>query len=130
MVGGPADQIGGRIERFLRSAALAQLTKETRALAQHAGLPLTNVSVRDPQARWGSCTGKGRIAYSWRLILAPPDVRSSVVAHEVAHLRHLDHSAAFWGFATELYGCDMAAARLWLRKHGASLHWIGRSANS
>ena len=125
-VGGPLDGLPARIERFLKARARVVLTAETRDIAARLGRPVAAVTVRDTASRWGSCTAAGRIAYSWRLILAPPEVRRYVVAHEVAHLAHLDHGPGFWRLTTELYDGDMAAARRWLKRHGASLHWIGR----
>ena len=83
--------------------------------------------MRDPAARWGSCAPGGRIAYSWRLILAPPEVRRSVVAHEVAHLVHPNHGAAFWRLAADLNGGDPLPQRRWLARHHATLHAIGRT---
>ena len=77
-------------------------------------------------ARWGSCSGDGAIAYSWRLILMPPEVRRAIVAHEVAHLVHLNHSPSFHALAAELDpGHD--AARRWLKRHGPAAHWVGRA---
>lgn len=128
VVGGPQDGLSGRIERFLRRTALAQLDVETRDLAMRVGKTVTRVSVRDTASRWGSCTRKGSISYSWRLILAPPEIRQSVVAHEVAHLVHLNHGPDFWTLANDLYDGDMAAARRWLKAHGPGLHWVGRNA--
>ncbi len=94
-LGGPADTVPGRTLRWLRAAALADLAPATAALAARLGRTAT-VAVRDPATRWGSCAARGAINYSWRLILAPPAVRQSVVAHEVAHLVHANHGAAFW----------------------------------
>lgn len=128
VVGGPLDGLSGRIERFLRQTAFARLDVETRDLAMRVGKAVTRVSVRDTASRWGSCTGKGSISYSWRLILAPPEIRQSVVAHEVAHLVHLNHGPDFWTLANDLYDGDMAAARRWLKAHGPGLHWVGRNA--
>jgi predicted metal-dependent hydrolase len=125
-VGGPADAVPGRVERFLRARAKAVLTEETRDHATRLGKPVAAVTVRDTASRWGSCSATARIAYSWRLILAPPEVRRYVVAHEVAHLAHMDHSPAFWRTTASLYDGDMDAARRWLKRHGASLHWVGR----
>ena len=125
-VGGPREGIAGRVERFLKTRARAVLVAETREFAARLGKPVAAVTVRDTASRWGSCSASARIAYSWRLILAPPAVRRYVVAHEVAHLAHLDHSPNFWRTAAELYDGDMAAARRWLKRHGAALHWVGR----
>ena len=128
VVGGPVDGLSGRIDRYLRKLALTRLDDETRNLAARVGKTVTRVAVRDTASRWGSCSGRGSINYSWRLILTPPEVRQSVVAHEVAHLVHMNHGREFWALATELYDGNMPAARRWLKTHGPGLHWIGRSA--
>lgn len=125
-VGGPEEGLSGRIERFLRSRASTVLTAETHEHADRLGRRVAAVTVRDTASRWGSCSATARIAYSWRLILAPPHVRRYVVAHEVAHLAHLDHSPAFWRVTASLYDGDVEAARRWLKRNGASLHWVGR----
>lgn len=127
LVGGPLDGVPGRIERWLRVQAKAVLDAETRSLATRVGKPVRAVAVRDTTSRWGSCTAGGAVAYSWRLILAPPQVRASVVAHEVAHLVHMDHGPDFWALAEELLGADHGPARRWLKRHGPGLHWFGRS---
>lgn len=124
--GGPVAGFSGRIARWLRAEALRVLTEETLICAAHAGVSIARVGVGDPRARWGSCTADGSIRYSWRLILAPPFVRRSTVAHEVAHRRHMNHSPAFHATVRSIYDGDPAAARAWLRAHGAELHWFGR----
>ncbi len=127
-LGGPEDGLAGRIERYLRSRARTVLTAETHEQAARLGRRVAAVTVRDTASRWGSCSATARIAYSWRLILAPPEVRRYVVAHEVAHLAHMDHGRDFWRVAASLYDGDIAAARRWLRRHGAALHWVGRGS--
>ena len=71
------------------------MSREVAEYAAAAGVGVRSVSVGDAGTRWGSCSSQGRIRLSWRLILAPPNVRRYVVAHEVAHLVHLDHGAEF-----------------------------------
>jgi len=125
-VGGPQALLAGRTLRWLKAAALAELTPATHLHAAAVGRAVTQVRVGDPRARWGSCaTTAGRIAYSWRLILAPPLVRNNVVAHEVAHLVHANHGAGFHALLGEL-DPNARAAKAWLRTHGAGLHWVGR----
>jgi len=124
-VGGAAESVGARLLRWLKVRARDVLEAETRALATSAKLPLTTVSIGDPKARWGSCSSSGAIRYSWRLILAPPEVRQSTVAHEVAHLAHMDHSPAFHAAHARLLGRDPAPSRRWLKEHGMSLHRVG-----
>ena len=69
-----------------------------------------------------SCTATGDLRYSWRLVMAPDHVRRATVAHEVAHLRHMDHGRAFHVLVDELHDGDVAAARDWLRREGRGLH--------
>jgi predicted metal-dependent hydrolase len=124
--GGPPEGLPRRIETWLKRRALAVLTEETAEFAAKAGVTVSRVAVADPKGRWGSCASTGAIRYSWRLICAPPYVRRSTVAHEVAHRLHMDHSPAFHAAYRQLLGTDPAPARAWLRRHGAALHWVGR----
>jgi predicted metal-dependent hydrolase len=125
--GGPREGFARRVEAFLKRRALDTLSRETAEAAKRAGVSLRSVSVGDAGTRWGSCSSSGRIRYSWRLILAPPEARRYVVAHEVAHLVHMDHRAEFKALERELFDGDAAAARLLLRRVGSRLKRIGRA---
>lgn len=127
-IGGPGENLSSRLLRYLRREALAILDHETRSLAARHGITIRNVAVGDPKSRWGSCASSGDIRYSWRLILAPSDVRSATVAHEVAHRVHMNHGATFHALVAEMHGSDPKPARHWLRSNGAALHWFGRDA--
>ena len=126
LIGGPEDMVAPRLLRWLRAEARTLLDQDTRDIAAQRDISIGSVTVGDPRSRWGSCSGKGDIRYSWRLILAPDFVRRATVAHEVAHRIHMDHSRAFHRLAKELYGADHKPARDWLRHHGARLYWFGR----
>ncbi len=126
-VGGPIEALPGRLTRWLKRQALERLESESRAMAAQHSLPLTNVGVGDPSSRWGSCSSSGGIRYSWRLILAPDFVLKATVAHELAHLKHMDHSPRFHAFQREILGHDPKPAREWLRAHGAELQGFGRT---
>lgn len=126
LCGGPAEGLEPRIVRWLKGHARAVLAGETRFYAARAGRAVSRVAVGDPLSRWGSCSSSGAIRYSWRLIMAPPFVRRATVAHEVAHLVHMDHSPAFHALVEALLGEDPRPARLWLKREGAALHRIGR----
>jgi predicted metal-dependent hydrolase len=127
VTGGPAESLRNRILRWLRRHALDLLSEETAEYAVKAGVAVPRVGVGDPVSRWGSCSASGSIRYSWRLILAPAWVRRATVAHEVAHLVHLNHGAAFHRLVAQLLESDPAPARAWLRREGASLHRFGRA---
>ncbi|MGQ0661664.1 M48 family metallopeptidase [Sphingosinicella sp.] len=126
LVGGPIEGLGTRALRWLKAEARALLAAETHELAVLAGVAAARIGVGDPVSRWGSCSSSGAIRYSWRLILAPDFVRRATVAHEVAHLVHLNHGPDFHALVARLFGEDPRPARAWLRRHGAGLHRIGR----
>ena len=128
LAGGPADGLEARLLRWLRARALVLLERETREFAAKADVAAARVRIGDPVSRWGSCSSSGAIRYSWRLVLAPEFVRRATVAHEVAHLVHMNHSPDFHALVRALLGADPKPARLWLRREGAALHRIGRAA--
>lgn len=128
--GGPRSMFPRRVETFLKRLALDTLSRETADIAAVAGVTPRSVTVGDANTRWGSCSADRRIRYSWRLILAPPAARQYVVAHEVAHLVHLDHGPQFRALEARLFAQgfdgDFAAARALLRAAGPRLKRIGR----
>ncbi|MEO7786650.1 MAG: SprT family zinc-dependent metalloprotease [Sphingomicrobium sp.] len=125
--GGPRESFGSRIEAWLKRHARATLSSDSAEIAKAAGVTIKAVSIGDPDSRWGSCSAAGAIRYSWRLILAPPDVRRYVVAHEVAHRLHMDHGPHFKAAEARLYGAPVAAQRSLLRRLGPVLRGVGRS---
>lgn len=127
VVGGPEEGLEARLLRWLRRHALDTLAAETAEFAAKAGVRVTRIGIGDPLSRWGSCSSSGGIRYSWRLILAPEWVRRATVAHEVAHRVHMNHGPDFHFLVETLLGADPKPARLWLRRHGPSLHRIGRT---
>ncbi len=130
LCGGPREGFEARIGRWLVREALRVLTDDTAYYAQKAGVGVSRVAVGDPKARWGSCSSSGAIRYSWRLLLAPGFVRRTTVAHEVAHRVHMHHGPAFHALVADLVEGDPDAARAWLRRDGAALHWYGRASSS
>jgi predicted metal-dependent hydrolase len=123
--GGPHSGFERRITAFLKRLALATMAREADEFAAAANVSLRGVSVGDAGTRWGSCSSAGRIRLSWRLILAPPEARRYVVAHEVAHLVHLNHGPDFHALVARLLEADPKPARAWLKREGAALHRIG-----
>ncbi|HUP67291.1 MAG TPA: SprT family zinc-dependent metalloprotease [Sphingomicrobium sp.] len=124
--GGPPSGLDRRIQSFLKRRALDVMSGEVREFARLGGVAARQVSVGDAGSRWGSCSSQGRIRLSWRLILAPPEVRRYVVAHEVAHLAHLNHGRDFKALEARLFGPGLAEAKAALRRVGPRLRRIGR----
>jgi predicted metal-dependent hydrolase len=124
--GGPRTGLERRIEAFLKRRAAKTMSAEVAQFSSLIGLRASAVSVGDAATRWGSCSSRGAIRLSWRLILAPPEVRRYVVAHEVAHLKHLNHGSEFKALEAELFGPGVGEAKALLRRLGPRLRRIGR----
>jgi predicted metal-dependent hydrolase len=121
-IGGPAEAISGRLKRWLEAEARATLGADLADYCSRAGQPTPKLMLSNARRRWGSCGPDGSIRINWRLIMAPDFVRRSVVAHEVAHLVHFDHSPRFHAFLAQLFEGDMATANRWLKREGRSLY--------
>lgn len=124
IVHGAAEHLPRRLRDFLRKTAEEALSARTREKCLSLGLKASPVRVIDPKTRWGSCAPDGRIMFSWRLVMAPERVLDYVVAHEVAHRVHMNHSRKFWALCLALCE-DGAASRRWLKLHGARLMALG-----
>ncbi|HAE03836.1 MAG TPA: hypothetical protein DCL95_15005 [Rhodospirillaceae bacterium] len=124
IVSGGAEHLSRRVTDFCKKEAKAAIKPLAGHMAAELGRKPNRITVRDQRTRWGSCAANGDLSFSWRLVLAPPDILDYVVAHEVAHLVHMNHSAAFWKTVAQLYP-DWDRARNWLGIHGTRLHRIG-----
>jgi predicted metal-dependent hydrolase len=98
----PALPVERQLRRVLREFAAAIIPPRVRELAEPHGLQPTKITVRDQRRRWGACTNRSTLSLNWRLILLPPELHDHILFHELAHLRHLDHSVAFWNFLQKL----------------------------
>ena len=110
-----------RLHAWLKTLARDRLVAACDTYAAQLGRGYTRITLRDTRSRWGSCTSDGALMFSWRLILAAPEVLTYVAAHEVAHLAEMNHSPAFWRTVERLYG-DYRPPRAWLRAEGSGLH--------
>ncbi len=110
-----------RLQRYLRELARDRLAAASDLYAARLGCRYTSLTLRDTRSRWGSCSSTGGLMYSWRLILAPPEILNYVAAHEVAHLQEMNHSRAFWAVVEKIHG-DYRAQRRWLQGEGNALH--------
>ena len=118
--GNPA-QAAIRTAAFLKTLARDRLAAASDHYATLLDRKAAKITLRDTRSRWGSCAHDGALMYSWRLIMAPPEVLRYVAAHEVAHMVQMNHSAAFWSVVTRLYP-DWQTPRKWLHAQGKELH--------
>lgn len=123
-VSGRAEHLPRRLTDWLKREARTRIAPLARDFAGQLDRKMGKVSLRDTRSRWGSCSGRGDLSFSWRLILAPEEVLTYVVAHEVAHLVELNHSPAYWAVVERLVD-NRRQARAWLKENGLRLHRYG-----
>ncbi|MEO9168278.1 MAG: SprT family zinc-dependent metalloprotease [Aestuariivirga sp.] len=120
-VPGKPEHAPRRLKDFLAAEAKRELVSASRRYADAMATKFARVSIRDQKSRWGSCSAGGVLSYSWRLILAPDYVLDYVAAHEVAHLREMNHGPRFWRLV--LTHCPHArTAKQWLKTNGSKVH--------
>ena len=124
LVAGRPEHLPRRLADWLKAQARKEITDRAHSKAREIDKKITRITIRDTKSRWGSCGVGGTLNFSWRLVLAPEYVLDYVVAHEVAHLVHHNHSDWFWALTERL--CDrMDGARDWLNAFGHDLHRYG-----
>lgn len=117
----PKERLAGAIKRYLKNLARETITPLAHEKALQSGKTINRIAIKDTKTRWGSCSGKKNLNFSWRIILAPPSVLDYLVAHEVAHLTHMNHSQDFWDLCMDL-ALDGERGKKWLKKNGRNLH--------
>jgi predicted metal-dependent hydrolase len=118
---GDRRSVSSVLEAWFRPRARIEIERAIQHHAGGLGVTPTAVSVRDQRTRWGSASRQGRLAFSWRLILAPAEALETVVVHELAHLRVFGHGPRFWGLVASVQP-EHKAWRRWLRDHSTELH--------
>ena len=123
VVAGDIRHLGRRVADFLKREAKRDIeglvARHTAALGKRA----KSIRYKDTTSRWGSCTSEGSLSFSWRIMMAPAPVINYLVAHEVAHLREMNHGPGFWKLCTELCP-DTARCKAWLKRNGGALQAI------
>ncbi len=121
-IGGPLSGLERRLRTWLEREAQTMFERDVVDYCEAAELNPVPVRLSRAQKRWGSCSDKQRIRINWRLVQAPDFVRRSVVAHEVAHLVHFDHSPEFHALLGGIFEGDIKSADNWLKANGRSLY--------
>jgi predicted metal-dependent hydrolase len=122
VVGGPVETLARRLQRWLEKEALRLLETDLADYSARAGIHPPRLRLTRAQRRWGSCSTTGTVRINWRLVQAPDMVRRSVVAHEVAHCLHFDHSPAFHALLADLFEGRIGEADAWLKRNGRALY--------
>lgn len=124
-VAGRSEHLSRRLRDWLVAELRGELVPLVQAKASLVGRPVRRITVRDTRSRWGSCGPDAAMSFSWRLVFAPRDVLDYLVAHEVAHLVHLNHGTRFWTLARSLCDHPIEAPQTWLKKNGETLLQYG-----
>jgi predicted metal-dependent hydrolase len=120
-VEGQPEHTSRRLVDWLKREARRRIDERVAEYAFALCVKPKRITIRDTSSRWGSCSSTRTLSFSWRLILAPPSVLEYVVAHEVAHLRELNHSPRFWRLVETLVP-DAEGSQNWLSENGTLLH--------
>jgi predicted metal-dependent hydrolase len=129
VVPGETAHVARRVRDYLKAQAERDLAAAVSRHAEALGVAVAKVQVKDTRSRWGSCTSKGAVALSWRLVMAPPFVLDYLAAHEVAHRREMNHGPRFWRLV-HMLAPQTDRAEAWLKVHGRSLHRYGAAPTS
>lgn len=124
VVFGDAKFLQRRVTDFLKKEAKLEIEALVAHHTQKVGRKAKSITFRDTTSRWGSCTSDGKLSFSWRIMMAPPAVINYLVAHEVAHLKEMNHSKQFWDLCKTLCP-DTDKCKLWLKRNGNKLQAIG-----
>ncbi len=109
------------IDTYLRTEAKKSIPSRLEEINARFGFRYARVFIRSQKTRWGTCSSRGNLSFNWRLIKAPPTILDYVICHELAHLKHMDHSRAYWNHLATLFP-EYKAARKWLKDSGHRLH--------
>lgn len=120
-ISGDKNFLHRRLKDYIKKTAQKEFLKTSQEKAARIGCHVNSVSIKDTKSRWGSCSTLDNINYNWRVALAPDFVIEYLIAHEVAHLKHQDHSKSFWQCVKNLYPRS-SEGRLWLKTRGKELY--------
>lgn len=120
-VSGAAEFVHRRVKDYIKKQASEKFYTQSLKMAKQIGCKLIGVSIKDTKSRWGSCSTLNHINYSWRIALAPDYVIDYLMAHEVSHLKHQDHSDEFWACVATLCP-EWSSGRIWLKRYGKTLY--------
>lgn len=108
------------LPKFLKSHLLSYISEKVETFSELIGVSYTSIQLKNTRSRWGSCAQDGKLSFQWKLVFAPRSILDYVIAHEVSHLKHFDHSPAFWA-QVEVLDPDFQAHRQWLKEKGKTL---------
>ncbi len=113
-----------QVRQYFQELAQAKFSEYSNCYAKKLGVTIAKIKVKEMTSRYGSCTSIGNLNYCWRIVFSPEPVLAYLCAHEVAHLREMNHSQAFWTHVATLCP-EYVTLRKWLKQHGKELFAVG-----
>ena len=113
--------VSTQVKKYLKEICRVQVDNMCKGFAERLGAQFRKITLRDTRSRWGSCSNDANLMFSWRLVMAPENILAYVAAHEIAHLKYMNHSNEFWQTVEYLFG-PYKNERTWLKQNGSSLH--------
>ena len=113
--------VSTQVKKYLKEICRVQVDNMCKGFAERLGAQFRKITLRDTRSRWGSCSNDAKLMFSWRLVMAPENILAYVAAHEIAHLKYMNHSNEFWQTVEYLFG-PYKNERTWLKQNGSSLH--------
>ena len=113
--------VSTQVKKYLKEICRVQVYNMCKGFAERLGAQFRKITLRDTRSRWGSCSNDANLMFSWRLVMAPENVLAYVAAHEIAHLKYMNHSNEFWQTVEYLFG-PYKNEQTWLKQNGSSLH--------
>jgi len=124
IVAGKSEHVSRRVKNWILQEVKSVISEKAYAFAEEIQVEVRRIAIKDQKSRWGSCSSRGNLNFSWRLLLMPEGVLDYVVAHEVAHLRHMNHSPEFWALVQKMHP-EMEQSKQWLKQKGVLFHKYG-----
>jgi len=124
-VAGRSEHLSRRMRDWLVAEMRQKLVPLVHAKARRVERTVRRITLRDNRSRWGSCAPGGALSFSWRLVFAPAEVMDYLIAHEVAHLVHMNHGPRFWALARILCDGPIEGPQAWLKANGETLLQYG-----
>jgi len=116
---GGEDAAKRAFEKFYAEKGLERIRNRVAYFAPKAGVVPSAIDVKEIGYRWASCASDGRLSFHWKCMMAAPKVIDYIVVHELCHMRHRDHTDAFWNEVDKVMP-DYYERKAWLRENGAS----------
>lgn len=115
------DKLRNAMEKWYRGKAMEIISQRVKHLQKYFTKTPSGIVVKEQKKRWASCTGKDKLLFNWRCIMAPEEVIDYIVLHELCHMVHKNHSKDYWSLVRSLMP-DYKEKQNWLKENGSLMN--------